>query len=112
MSFIKGLPRSGGEKNYLEYIYRRPKFMATCIFAVYTLITASHFIVPTCILINVILIFSIHFSQGVSAANSVVFSECIRLDLFDLLMWIYSHPRPASFYDYRADMAQYATCCI
>ena len=38
---FKGLPRSGGEKNYLEYIYRRPKFMVTCIFAVYTLIMAS-----------------------------------------------------------------------
>ena len=38
---IKGLPRSGGEKNYLEYIYRRPKFMVTCIFTFYTLIVAS-----------------------------------------------------------------------
>ena len=38
---IKGLPRSGGEKNYLEYIYRRPKFMVTCIFTVYALIMAS-----------------------------------------------------------------------
>ena len=38
---IKGLPRSGGEKNYLEYIYRRPKFMVTCIFTVYTLIMVS-----------------------------------------------------------------------
>ncbi|KAF9041462.1 APC amino acid permease [Panaeolus papilionaceus] len=46
-----GLPRSGGEKNYLEFIYRRPKFMATCIFTVYTLI------------------------MGTATANSVVFSE-------------------------------------
>ncbi|KAF2746086.1 amino acid transporter [Sporormia fimetaria CBS 119925] len=28
------LPRSGGEKVYLERIYRRPKYLATCIFAV------------------------------------------------------------------------------
>ncbi|KAG6846584.1 hypothetical protein H0H93_012995, partial [Arthromyces matolae] len=34
-----GLPRSGGEKNYLEFIYRRPQFMTTCTFAVYALIT-------------------------------------------------------------------------
>ncbi|KAF7343865.1 High affinity methionine permease [Mycena sanguinolenta] len=37
-----GLPRSGGEKNYLEYIYRRPKFMASCIYGVYTLIGGSN----------------------------------------------------------------------
>ena len=35
---MKGLPRSGGEKNYLEFIYRKPKFMATCTFTAYTLI--------------------------------------------------------------------------
>ncbi|KAL2164066.1 hypothetical protein VTH06DRAFT_3280 [Thermothelomyces fergusii] len=28
------LPRSGGEKVYLERVYRRPKYLATCIFAV------------------------------------------------------------------------------
>jgi hypothetical protein len=47
-TLIKGLPRSGGEKNYLEYIYRRPKFMVTCIFGVYTLIMASHLIIILC----------------------------------------------------------------
>ncbi|KAJ7362306.1 APC amino acid permease [Mycena albidolilacea] len=36
-----GLPRSGGEKNYLEFMYRRPKFMATCTYGVYTLIAGS-----------------------------------------------------------------------
>ncbi|KAF5354083.1 hypothetical protein D9756_007331 [Leucocoprinus leucothites] len=46
-----GLPRSGGEKNYLEFIYRRPKFLMTCVFTVYAMIT------------------------GTSTANSVVFSE-------------------------------------
>ncbi|KAF8899561.1 APC amino acid permease [Mucidula mucida] len=46
-----GLPRSGGEKNYLEYIYRHPKFLATCAFSVYAVIT------------------------GASTANSLVFSE-------------------------------------
>lgn len=28
------IPRSGGEKVYLERIYRRPKYLATCVFAV------------------------------------------------------------------------------
>lgn len=27
------VPRSGGEKNYLEYMYRRPRYLATCVFA-------------------------------------------------------------------------------
>ncbi|KNZ73622.1 High-affinity methionine permease [Termitomyces sp. J132] len=48
-----GLPRSGGEKNYLEFIYRRPKFLVTCTFSVYALITGS------------------------AAANSVVFGEYV-----------------------------------
>ncbi|KAJ3563673.1 hypothetical protein NP233_g8789 [Leucocoprinus birnbaumii] len=46
-----GLPRSGGEKNYLEFIYRRPQFLITCVFSVYAMITGS------------------------AAANSVVLSE-------------------------------------
>ncbi|KAG6825519.1 hypothetical protein H0H92_003419 [Tricholoma furcatifolium] len=49
----QGLPRSGGEKNYLEYIYRHPRFLTTCTFSVYALITGS------------------------AAANSVVFGEYV-----------------------------------
>ncbi|KAJ7245653.1 APC amino acid permease [Mycena haematopus] len=37
-----GLPRSGGEKNYLEYMYRRPKFMVSCTYGVYTLFAGSN----------------------------------------------------------------------
>ncbi|TFL03428.1 high affinity methionine permease [Pterulicium gracile] len=33
--FGTGLPRNGGEKNYLEYIYRHPKFLVTCAFGAY-----------------------------------------------------------------------------
>ncbi|KAG6887445.1 hypothetical protein C0995_015235 [Termitomyces sp. Mi166 len=54
-----GLPRNGGEKNYLEFIYRRPKFMMTCVFSVYALITGS------------------------AAANSVVFGEYV-IHSFDM----------------------------
>lgn len=28
-----GLPRSGAEKNYLEFMYRKPKYLATCVYA-------------------------------------------------------------------------------
>lgn len=38
----QGLPRSGGEKNYLEFIYRRPRFLVSCSFVVYTLIIVSN----------------------------------------------------------------------
>ncbi|KAI8986737.1 amino acid transporter [Trametes punicea] len=34
-----GLPRNGGEKNYLEFIYRRPKLLVTCVYAMYAVLT-------------------------------------------------------------------------
>ncbi|THU84242.1 APC amino acid permease [Dendrothele bispora CBS 962.96] len=46
-----GLPRSGGEKNYLEFMYRRPNFLVTCAYSIYAVITGS------------------------AAANSIVFGE-------------------------------------
>ncbi|EKM56614.1 uncharacterized protein PHACADRAFT_172270 [Phanerochaete carnosa HHB-10118-sp] len=30
-----GIPRNGGEKNYLEFIFRRPVFLSTCVYAMY-----------------------------------------------------------------------------
>jgi len=48
-----GLPRSGGEKNYLEYIYRRPKFLVSCVYISYALLT------------------------GAAASNSMVFGEYV-----------------------------------
>ncbi|KIJ15325.1 hypothetical protein PAXINDRAFT_99546 [Paxillus involutus ATCC 200175] len=35
IEFGTGLPRSGGEKVYLEYVYRRPAFMISCVYALY-----------------------------------------------------------------------------
>ncbi|EWC44884.1 hypothetical protein DRE_00943 [Drechslerella stenobrocha 248] len=32
LEFGLAIPRSGGEKNYLERVYRHPKYLATCIF--------------------------------------------------------------------------------
>ncbi|EIW55488.1 amino acid transporter [Trametes versicolor FP-101664 SS1] len=34
-----GLPRNGGEKNYLEFIYQHPKLLVTCIYAMYAVLT-------------------------------------------------------------------------
>ncbi|RPD65685.1 amino acid transporter [Lentinus tigrinus ALCF2SS1-7] len=39
MELGTGLPRNGGEKNYLEFIYRRPKLLVTCIYAMYAVLT-------------------------------------------------------------------------
>ncbi|KAH8097008.1 amino acid transporter [Cristinia sonorae] len=35
-----GLPRNGGEKVYLEYIYRNPKFLASSVYAMYAVFIA------------------------------------------------------------------------
>lgn len=32
---VQALPYSGGEKNYLDFIFRRPRFLATCTYAAY-----------------------------------------------------------------------------
>ncbi|KAI9065624.1 amino acid transporter [Trametes sanguinea] len=39
MELGTGLPRNGGEKNYLEFIYRRPKLLVTCVYAMYAVLT-------------------------------------------------------------------------
>ncbi|KAF8655586.1 hypothetical protein AX16_003007 [Volvariella volvacea WC 439] len=46
-----GLPRNGAEKNYLEFIYRRPNFLVTCTLSIYV------------------------FVSNVAAANALVFGE-------------------------------------
>ncbi|KAJ5997238.1 hypothetical protein N7522_008898 [Penicillium canescens] len=47
------IPKNGGEKNYLEYVYTKPKFLATAMFAAYAALL------------------------GWAASNSVVFGEYI-----------------------------------
>ncbi|KAJ5094265.1 hypothetical protein N7456_010126 [Penicillium angulare] len=47
------IPRNGGEKNYLEYVFKKPKFLATAMYAAYT------------------------FLLGWAASNSVVFGQYI-----------------------------------
>ena len=48
-----GLPRNGGEKNYLEYVYKKPKFLVTAMYAAYVVLL------------------------GWAGSNSVVFGEYI-----------------------------------
>ncbi|KAH6677304.1 amino acid transporter-like protein [Halenospora varia] len=38
LEFGTGIPRNGGEKNYLEYVYRKPKFLITAMYAGYVVL--------------------------------------------------------------------------
>ena len=53
MEFGTGLPCNGGEKNYLEYVFRSPKFLVTSMYAMYVVLL------------------------GWAGSNSVVFGEYI-----------------------------------
>ncbi|KAJ5171729.1 hypothetical protein N7492_004322 [Penicillium capsulatum] len=53
LEFGTAIPRNGGEKNYLEYVYTKPKFLATAMFAAYAVLL------------------------GWAASNSVIFGEYI-----------------------------------
>jgi amino acid transporter len=53
LEFGTGIPRNGGEKNYLEFVYRRPRFMATGFYTGYVILL------------------------GWAGSNSVVFGEYI-----------------------------------
>lgn len=51
------LPKSGGEKVYLERIYRRPKFLAACILMSYVVLLG--FSTPNCIVLGEYLIYAL-----------------------------------------------------
>lgn len=53
MEFGTAIPRNGGEKNYLEYVYRKPKFLVTAMYSGYVVLL------------------------GWAGSNSVVFGEYI-----------------------------------
>lgn len=38
MEFGTGIPRNGGEKNYLEYVYRKPQFLTSCLYSTYVVL--------------------------------------------------------------------------
>ena len=58
-------PRSGGEKIYLEAVYKKPKYLATIIFAA-----------------NAILL-------GFTSANCIV---CVPIPWFDIYLFLFIHP--------------------
>jgi amino acid transporter len=69
------LPRSGGENTYLQFIYRKPRFMVSTIIAVQAMFlgfTASNCIVFGKYMIFALGIESTDFSQRVCAAGLVV----------------------------------------
>ncbi|ODH13223.1 hypothetical protein ACO22_07473 [Paracoccidioides brasiliensis] len=53
IEFGTGIPRNGGEKNYLEYVFRKPRFLTSCMYAGYV------------------------FFLGWAGSNSVIFGEYI-----------------------------------
>lgn len=83
---VKGLPRSGGEKNYLEFIYRRPKFLITCSYTVYAVFIVSLVCIDckACFLTC---------SKGWLAAPAVGFGECtpslMRSETFAMALTIF-----------------------
>ncbi|OAT07518.1 high affinity methionine permease [Blastomyces gilchristii SLH14081] len=38
IEFGTGLPRNGGEKNYLEYVFRKPRFLTSCLYTGYVVL--------------------------------------------------------------------------
>ncbi len=38
LEFGTAIPRNGGEKNYLEFVYRKPRFLATAVYASYVVL--------------------------------------------------------------------------
>lgn len=42
LEFGTGMPRNGGEKNYLELVYRKPKFLATGLYTGYVVLLGGY----------------------------------------------------------------------
>ena len=70
---LQGLPRSGGSKNYVEYLYRKPELLATCCMAMYVCLLVRKWF----LFASPLHLLKIRLYQGWSAANCVVFGECV-----------------------------------
>ncbi|RMZ75149.1 hypothetical protein DV737_g5416, partial [Chaetothyriales sp. CBS 132003] len=79
MEFGTGIPRNGGEKNYLEFVYRRPKFLTTGFYTGYVILL------------------------GWAGSNSVVFGEYIltaanvEVNRFNQRGHVKIEPKPNNF---------------
>ncbi|KAG2107853.1 amino acid permease-domain-containing protein [Suillus cothurnatus] len=74
VEFGTGLPRSGGEKTYMEFIYRRPKFMITCFYAIYGLL-----ILPSCARHSVSVAHGAFMNYGLKLQNALGFFKLFVL---------------------------------
>ncbi|KLO09420.1 amino acid transporter [Schizopora paradoxa] len=62
-----GLPRSGSHKNYLEYIYQRPKFLVTCLFSVFAAFVIS--VAANGVIVGEYLTHALNIQQNVTNAR-------------------------------------------
>jgi len=62
-----GLPRSGSYKNYLEYIYQRPKFLVTCLFSVFAAFVIS--VAANGVIVGEYLTHALNIQQSVANAR-------------------------------------------
>ncbi|KAM0354363.1 hypothetical protein ACHAPU_001407 [Fusarium lateritium] len=46
LEFGLAIPRSGGEKNHLERIYRYPQYLVTCVLASQMILLGSYYVIP------------------------------------------------------------------
>jgi amino acid transporter len=44
LEFGTAIPKNGGEKNYLEFVYKRPKFLATGMYTGYVMLLGESFV--------------------------------------------------------------------
>ena len=42
LEFGTGIPKNGGEKNYLEYVFKKPRFLATGLYTGYVLLLGKN----------------------------------------------------------------------
>jgi amino acid transporter len=42
LEFGTGIPKNGGEKNYLEYVFKKPRFLATGLYTGYVLLLGKY----------------------------------------------------------------------
>ncbi|KAF8518434.1 high affinity methionine permease [Hysterangium stoloniferum] len=129
VEFGTALPRSGGEKNYLEYIYKKPKFLVTCSYAMYYCLlggstTSSIFfgeymvhafggtisqwntrLIGFACLTSVTLLHTFHLNWGLRLQNTLALVQLgimlflIMCGFLAFLGWIPSDDRPHNFDD-------------
>lgn len=52
LEFGTAIPKNGGEKNYLEFVYKKPKFLATGLYTGYVLLLGKMSITHVCSIVR------------------------------------------------------------